>query len=64
MTDQVEMTFKKNRQITIFEGMKELKLTSKISVPGILKNRQRKTIDSPTFAAPTFPLPPISFRII
>jgi len=37
MTDQVEMEFKKNRQIAILEGMKELKSPSKISVPGVLK---------------------------
>jgi len=37
VTDQVEMEFKKNHQIAILEGMKELKSPSKISVPGVLK---------------------------
>jgi len=36
-TDQVEMEFKKNRQVAILEGMKELKAPNKISVPGVLR---------------------------
>lgn len=37
VTDQVEMEFKKNRQSAILEGIKELKVPTKISVPGIIR---------------------------
>jgi hypothetical protein len=46
MTDQVEMEFKKNRQIAILEGMQELKPPSKICVPGVLKeDKSAKAIE-------------------
>ena len=43
MTDQVEMEFKKNRQIAILEGMQELKAPSKISVPSVLRQDKSST---------------------
>jgi hypothetical protein len=43
VTDQVEMEFKKNRQLAILDGMKELKSPSKINVPGVLKNDKSAT---------------------
>ncbi|MEW8102537.1 MAG: PIN domain-containing protein [Candidatus Thiodiazotropha endolucinida] len=43
VTDQVEMEFKKNRQVAILEGMKELKPPAKINVPGMLKNDKSAT---------------------
>lgn len=43
VTDQVEMEFKKNRQLAILDGMRELKSLSKINVPGVLKNDKSAT---------------------
>jgi hypothetical protein len=46
VTDQVEMEFKKNRQAAILDGMTELNLPSRISVPGVLQNDKSATIDA------------------
>jgi hypothetical protein len=43
VTDQVEMEFKKNRQLAILDGMKELKSSPKINIPGVLKNDKSAT---------------------